>query len=97
MFAELYRASGILGNIHYWRTRHGLEVDFIFQYNKKISAIEVKQQAMQKPILPRALCDFIDLYQPTQALVVNSNLSTTKKYNGIEVYWCKPAELKKLL
>jgi len=60
---------------HFWRTKSGSEVDFLVDYGKELLPIEAKFQQMKAPKIERSLHNFIELYQPSRALVVNKNLS----------------------
>ena len=55
-------------DIHFWRTKSGLEVDFVL--GRSEVAIEVKGTKRVETRDLRALSTFIELYSPRKALVV---------------------------
>lgn len=66
-----YNAYQDLGfDIHFWRTKYGLEVDFIL--GKGEVAIEVKGTHRVDPRDLRPLTTFVETYKPQKALVVTN-------------------------
>jgi hypothetical protein len=78
----LLRAAG--GDLYYWRTVAGAEVDFVWRPAGVPIPIEVKSGPMARPSVPRGLRRFIDAYAPPRALVVNDSLD-----QEIEVGSCR--------
>ena len=73
IFSELVKLYG-RGNINFWRTKSGQEVDFVITTNNQTLPIEVKTTF--PPSLPRALKNFLSKYNLSQHRVVA--LSGTK-------------------
>lgn len=71
--------------VAFWRTINGAEVDFIWESGTEIIPIEVKYQALTRPVVQRSLRSFIDKYQPTRAIVINLTLHTTIQVADTEV------------
>lgn len=67
VFSELVKQYG-RGNIHFWRTKSGQEVDFIITTNNQILPIEVKTTFPTS--LPHGLQNFLSKYHPSQHRVV---------------------------
>lgn len=85
IFMELnaYRGySGLDFDIHFWRTKSGLEVDFILGNGE--AAIEVKGAARVEPRDLRPLAAFRDEFAPRQAIVV-SNEKYERVVNKIRI------------
>jgi hypothetical protein len=57
-------------DLHFWRTRGGAEVDFVWRVGGQIYAIEVKAQAGSRPSVPRSLASFVRSQEPRRAAVV---------------------------
>ncbi len=68
----LLRAVG--GDLHYWRTVAGAEVDFVWKPAGEFIPIEVKSGSLARPSVPRGLRSFIEAYAPPRALLVNDSL-----------------------
>jgi len=68
--------------INFWRTKSGLEVDFVLG-NGEV-AVEVKSTAMVAKRALRSIKTFIDLYEPRQAIVV-CNESEERVHSGIRI------------
>ena len=67
--------------VKYWRTKNGVEVDFIIETDKLIP-IECKYQEMSTPNIPRGLRVFADKYSPEIAVTITKDyLGAVKKGN----------------
>lgn len=73
IFSELVKLYG-RGNINFWRTKSGQEVDFVITAHNQVLPIEVKTTFPAS--IPRALKNFSSKYNPSQHRVVA--LSGTK-------------------
>ena len=69
-------------DIHFWRTRSGLEVDFILGAGEV--AIEVKGSSILRDRELRALHAFVQEYRPRDALVVSTEL-VEREVGGIRI------------
>lgn len=63
-----YAADG--RNVYYWRTRSGIEVDFIVYGPSTFAAIEVKNTTTIRPEHYRALREFVQLYPQATATLL---------------------------
>lgn len=76
VYRSLKGARPADGEIKFWRTRHGNEVDFVIDA-RPTYAIEVKYQRMNRPRITRGLRSFIAKYSPQTAVVVTQDLAAT--------------------
>lgn len=76
---EQVRASNRNQHVHFWRTTGGAEVDYVVEQGSAVLPIEVKDSALQRPMVSRSLRSFIEAYRPTTALVVNRSLRAQRK------------------
>jgi predicted AAA+ superfamily ATPase len=67
-------------DLYFWRTKHGLEVDFVLYGEKGLLAIEVKRSARLHPQDLRALQEFKQDYPPARCFVFYGG--TTRQYFG---------------
>jgi predicted AAA+ superfamily ATPase len=58
-------------SIHFWRTKDRAEVDFVISIGKTILPVEVKCRELKEETVDRPLRNFIDLYKPKEAWIVN--------------------------
>jgi len=70
------------GDIHYWRTKDGAEVGFVFKSNGKIIPVECKSIDLKSPIIGRSLRRYIERYRPDEAWVVNLGLRRDVRINN---------------
>lgn len=68
--------------IHFWRTKHGSEVDFVVSHGNKLLPIEVKYSLMRKPEVNRSLRSFLEDMKPKKAIIVNLSGKKTKVKRG---------------
>jgi predicted AAA+ superfamily ATPase len=57
--------------IHYWRTTHQAEVDFVVDQTTRVVPIEVKYRALTKPQMTRSTHSFLSAYHPDHGYVVH--------------------------
>lgn len=77
LLEERVRDQG--GEIHFWRSKDGAEVDFVMETGNEVTPVEVKYQKLRRPEISRSLRSFIDKYEPREAWVVNLSLAEKKK------------------
>ncbi|MEW6215546.1 MAG: DUF4143 domain-containing protein, partial [Nitrospirota bacterium] len=71
VFIELHRLlSNKMGELNFWRTKQGAEVDFIIERGLKLLPIEVKS-VLKKDTIPSGLRSFIERFYPEKAIVTN--------------------------
>ncbi|MBI5529787.1 MAG: ATP-binding protein [Deltaproteobacteria bacterium] len=93
VFSELRKRVGPAEGLHYWRTKSGAEVDFVFDTGRGVVGVEVKAAVLGGPRLSRSSRSFIDAYQPREFLVVNRSFSHHETVSGCPVRWLKFSEL----
>lgn len=77
VFLELLRNLNPGGEIRFYRTTDGSEVDFVVNQPKKMFAVECKYKTMDRPMHSRALSAFSSLGNVSERYIVNRNLNTT--------------------
>jgi len=82
---EFFKTIGSWDKIHYWRDKAGHEVDFVLKTQNQIIPIEVKSGPCDK--IPTGLKNFIDLYKPTQAFVLNEKFVGEIKSGDCHIYF----------
>ncbi len=75
---ELYRNLKPGGNIYYFRTTDGTEVDFIVQNPTSSYAVECKYAILEKPLKIRALKNIGDLENIINRYILNQNLNLSE-------------------
>lgn len=73
VFIRLNEICSGKGALHFWRTKAGAEVDFIFLRGNDVVPIEVKFAEFDKPGITKSLASFINIFNPKTAFVVNKN------------------------
>lgn len=73
--------------IHFWRTKTKVEVDFIIKIKNELIPIEVKYKSFIKPQIPSSLSAFIRKYHSSTAIVITKNLFARKRVNKVDVFW----------
>jgi len=68
--------------VHYWRTKSGLEVDFVLGRGEV--AIEVKGSSRVDPTEFRGLRAFVEDHRPRRAILV-CNERSPRVHHGVEV------------
>jgi predicted AAA+ superfamily ATPase len=58
-------------SIHFWRTKDRAEVDFVINIRKTVLPVEVKCRELKEEAVSRPLRNFIALYNPKEAWIVN--------------------------
>jgi predicted AAA+ superfamily ATPase len=91
----LLRRAG--GRLHFWRTVHGAEVDFVWQCRRDLIPIEVKCKRFTRPAVSRGYRSFLKQYQPSHGLIVNQGLDAQIEIGGASVRFVKLQDLPPLL
>lgn len=81
--------------IHYWRTRNGLEVDFVLYGEEGLLAIEVKRKRILSPQDLRGLKEFKKDYNVAKAIIFYGGTSV-EYYGEITAYPLKEGLMKLL-
>ncbi|MBI2266631.1 MAG: DUF4143 domain-containing protein [Armatimonadetes bacterium] len=80
------KQKDISGDIRFWRSERGAEVDFILTDHKgNIYPLEVKYQPFPRPKFPSGLRAFIERYKPEMAFVATKDFWATEKLNDTKV------------
>jgi len=69
LLQQKWRFEG--GSIHFWRTKDRAEVDFVINIGKAVLPVEVKCRELKEETVSRPLRNFIALYNPKEAWIVN--------------------------
>ena len=80
-----HRFNSAVSSLHYWRTQHQAEVDFVVHFGSRILPIEVKSGRMDALRIKRSLRHFIEVYQPEEAWVVNRSLTENMQVGNTTV------------
>ncbi|KPJ55494.1 hypothetical protein AMJ49_07035 [Parcubacteria bacterium DG_74_2] len=81
-------------SLHYWRTLHKAEVDFIIRYGDgRVVPIEVKATMLKKKKISRSYGYFIKEYQPRKGYLVNLSLKGEEKMGRTKISFIYPYEL----
>ena len=80
---EKWRYEG--GSIHFWRTKDRAEVDFVIHIGKDVLPVEVKCRELKGDTVGRPLRNFIDIYKPKEAWIVNLILRKEIRINHTAV------------
>lgn len=84
------------GELHFWRTKQGAEVDFIIEKGLELTPVEIKT-AIRKPVITPGLRSFINKFQPHKAFLVNLSLSgLSVEHNKTLIYFIYPYEIDRL-
>ncbi len=73
--------------LHFWRTKAGAEVDFIFHTKGELLGVEVKASTLREPELSRSARSFIEGYEPRRLVVINLALDARDRVGKTEVRW----------
>jgi predicted AAA+ superfamily ATPase len=92
IFSELLKA-GITPN--FWRSKSDAEVDFVWERETELIAIEAKSR-LKKPELPPSLKTFIDKYKPDTVFVFNEALIERKRNIIYMPYFMLPIVAERL-
>jgi predicted AAA+ superfamily ATPase len=87
LFNILKETKTVLGEIHFWRTKDGAEIDFIMDKVGSPIALEAKFTQMKKPKISRSLRSFVAKYKPKKAYVVNLTLKKTLILEKTKIYF----------
>jgi len=79
VFLELLRNLNPGGEIRFYRTRDGAEVDFVVNQLFGQLAVECKYKTLHNPSHSKALTVFSEMEQIHNRLIVNKNLNTTDR------------------
>ena len=96
VFLELKKRLSANMELHFWRTKQGEEVDFIWTSNQKPIPIEVK--SINSPVsVPKSLIKFLKFYPSAPyGVIVNQKLSTNIKIEQYQIKFIKFNEIEKL-
>lgn len=66
-------------SLNFWRTKDRAEVDFVLSLGTEAVPIEVKYQPLKRPNVERSLRNFIAVYHPSKAFVINKSFEGSLK------------------
>ncbi len=73
--------------IYFWRSKDKAEVDFVIDFGNEVVPVEVKFKDFKEPKLERSFRNFVSVYQPRKACVINLNYSGVIKLGKTDVYF----------
>lgn len=75
IFVELFlKLKYKIGNLHFWRTKQGAEVDFVVEKGLELFPVEVKS-AIKKRTITTGIRSFIDKFHPSKAFMANLSIN----------------------
>ena len=80
-----YRRQG-LGNLSFWRSPDGNEIDFIFEFAGEILPIEVKFQKAQQLKIQPGFQIFLKKMGLKHAVVISDQLLETRQADGYQIF-----------
>ena len=83
--------------INYWRTKDKAEVDFVVSRGEKLIPIEVKYKELEKPAYSRSFTNFINRYNPSDAIMINLTLDRKEEVGNTGVFFIPYYRLPELL
>jgi len=87
VFNELNKKLAIEDELYFWRTISKQEVDFVLKKEEEIIPMEVKYQNFKKSQITTGMKNFIELYNPKQAVIITKDYQAFVKINKCEVYF----------
>lgn len=75
-----------LGQIRFWRSPDGNEVDFIFEYGGKLLPIEVKFQKTQQIKISRGYQFFMQKLAPKEAVIISADVMQVRQVKDCTVF-----------
>jgi uncharacterized protein len=79
VFLEMMRNLNPGGEIRFYRTRDGAEVDFVVNQVFERFAVECKYKTLDKPMHSKALTVFSEMEQIEKRLIINKSLNITDR------------------
>lgn len=84
LLREIMQECG--GEIRYWRSKDGAEVDFVLLLPGEILVpLEVKFSELKEIRISRSLRSFLERYKPKKALIINLSFEGRAEFNSSEV------------
>ena len=85
VFIRLKQLCQDAGNINFWRTKAGAEVDFIIHVKGKILPIEVKFSKFRKEQISKSFLSFVNSFRPDKGIVLTKDFWGTVKKGKTEI------------
>ncbi len=79
-----------MGELRFWRSKSGAEVDFVIERPDGLIALEVKSTKMTRPEISRSARSFIQAYAPRRFVVVNLGLDHERRMGATNITWLRP-------
>jgi len=76
--------------LHFWRSRSGAEVDFVFRQSGDLVGLEVKAGELKRATLSRSSRSFIEAYEPARFYVLNLGIEHAERLGSTDVSWVGP-------
>jgi uncharacterized protein len=81
------------GDLFFWRTDRGAEVDFVLQSANQLLPVEVKAGALRQARVSRGYRNFLKTYEPPLGWIVNGSLSQETKIEKTQLFLLTPDQL----
>ncbi len=93
VFTEITKHLPALGEVFFWRSTSGAEVDFIVKSGDRLSALEVKSARSPRKKITRSIRSFIDAYHPDFLGVVHPGIQACESLSGTQLEWLPPQQV----
>lgn len=99
VFSELHKRWPNPGEVRFWRSKNGAEIDFIVQPagTERLVAVEVKAGTSPRRRVSRGARSFLETYQPHRFLIVHRGDAGTGDVEGVPVEWVPVESLPEAL
>lgn len=78
-------ARRMVGDVRFWRSKDGAEVDFVLDGADGLLPIEVKSGAFREPKVTRSFRSFIERYRPKRGIVATRTFSASMTIGDTEI------------
>lgn len=85
------------GDLFFWRTDRGAEVDFVWRHKGEIIPVEVKAGSMQHARITRGYRSFLQTYKPLRGIIVNESFDKEAVFEGTSVRFVPLVSLPSIL
>jgi len=91
IFSELLKAEA--GEVNFWRTKDGAEIDFIVSKKGKKIPVEIKAQSLEEIEISRGYLSYLERYQPPLGIIISFSHLSPRTINKTEIHFLSPYEL----
>lgn len=88
IYSQLAKNLSFHEELHFWRTKHGSEVDFIVkQRSREPVPVEVKYRNFNQPRIPSGFRAFVKEYRPQKGFIITKNFWAKQRLGGTDIFW----------